>query len=237
MAFNLFGKARAAPASSSRATSNPSDPAGTIIKIRGTLETLDKRDGHLLKKINAQTTEAREKMRIKDKRGAIFALKRKKMYEKEVEKINGARFNLEQQIIALEGAALNMEVFQGMRAGATALEASRQGVDVDNVDDIMADIQEEMGIHNEIGEAIARPIDDGLEDDDLLKELEELEAEDLEAELLDVPDAVPAVAAPAAAAPDLASLPAVPTSAVEVEGGADEETLAELRALEASMLA
>mmetsp|Transcript_10957 Transcript_10957/g.33360 ORF Transcript_10957/g.33360 Transcript_10957/m.33360 type:complete len:160 (+) Transcript_10957:591-1070(+) len=159
------------------------------------------------------------------------------MYEKEVEKINGARFNLEQQIIALEGAALNMEVFQGMRAGATALEASRQGVDVDNVDDIMADIQEEMGIHNEIGEAIARPIDDGLEDDDLLKELEELEAEDLEAELLDVPDAVPAVAAPAAAAPDLASLPAVPTSAVEVEGGADEETLAELRALEASMLA
>jgi len=65
MAFNLFGKARAAPASSSRATSNPSDPAGTIIKIRGTLETLDKRDGHLLKKINAQTTEAREKMRIK----------------------------------------------------------------------------------------------------------------------------------------------------------------------------
>jgi len=176
-------------------------------------------------------------MKVKDKRGAIFALKRKKLFEKDIEKIDGARFNLEQQIAALEGAAVNMEIFQGMRAAGTALSSARAGVDVDGVDDAMADVQEELGIHQEISDAISRPMDDGLDDEELLREFEEFEEANLESELLDVPDTATAQPAAARPTPDLSSLPAVPSSAVQVEGGADDAELAELRALEASMLA
>mmetsp|Transcript_840 Transcript_840/g.3494 ORF Transcript_840/g.3494 Transcript_840/m.3494 type:complete len:248 (-) Transcript_840:172-915(-) len=196
-----------------------------------------RRESHLQKKIQTQTKVAREKMKVKDKRGAIFALKRKKLFEKDIEKIDGARFNLEQQIAALEGAAVNMEIFQGMRAAGTALSSARAGVDVDGVDDAMADVQEELGIHQEISDAISRPMDDGLDDEELLREFEEFEEANLESELLDVPDTATAQPAAARPTPDLSSLPAVPSSAVQVEGGADDAELAELRALEASMLA
>lgn len=42
--------------------------------------------------------DAKAKSSAKDKRGALFALKRKKMYEGEVNKLNGARMTLESQV-------------------------------------------------------------------------------------------------------------------------------------------
>lgn len=56
------------------------------------------RESHIQKKIKAQLLEAKAKSGAKDKRGALFALKRKKMYEGEVNKLNGARMTLESQV-------------------------------------------------------------------------------------------------------------------------------------------
>ncbi len=61
------------------------------------------RENHIQKKIKAQLLDAKAKSAAKDKRGALFALKRKKMYEGEVNKLNGARMTLESQVNALEG--------------------------------------------------------------------------------------------------------------------------------------
>ena len=54
--------------------------------------------------------------------GAMMCLKRKKLYEKEIAKYQGARLTLEQQIITLESATVNVETFRAMRTGATAME-------------------------------------------------------------------------------------------------------------------
>ena len=48
----------------------------------------------LEKKVAAQEQEAREKARAKDKRGAMMALKRKKMLEAEMEQLGQARLAL-----------------------------------------------------------------------------------------------------------------------------------------------
>lgn len=56
------------------------------------------RENHIQKKIKAQLLDAKAKSNAKDKRGALFALKRKKMYEGEVNKLNGARMTLESQV-------------------------------------------------------------------------------------------------------------------------------------------
>lgn len=56
------------------------------------------REGHIQKKIKVQLLDAKAKSSAKDKRGALFALKRKKMYEGEVNKLNGARMTLESQV-------------------------------------------------------------------------------------------------------------------------------------------
>ena len=80
--MNLF---RRKAASSHQNTS--SQTAETIKKLRDQLETLEKREHHISTKISLQFQDAKKKSAAKDKRGAIFALKRKKMYENEIEKL------------------------------------------------------------------------------------------------------------------------------------------------------
>lgn len=257
--MNLFGRKSAPPV---RAT--PQATADTIRKIREQLDTLEKRELHIEKKIGMQLEEAKKKSAGKDKRGAIFALKRKKMYEAEIEKLQGARMTLETQVMTLESAHVNMETFTALRSGANQMKAIHGQMNVDTVDNIMDDIQEEMATADEIGRAISQPLGSTLYDDDELEEelrmMEELDLE--EAALKELPAAAAAQPAPVAAAaaqqppapvaaaarvpvPAAAApvpqynLPEVPTHRVEsnisVVGVADEDELEALRKLEASM--
>ncbi|KAF1333108.1 Snf7-domain-containing protein, partial [Globisporangium splendens] len=255
--MNLFGRKSAPPV---KAT--PQATADTIRKIREQLDTLEKRELHIEKKIVMQLEEAKKKSAGKDKRGAIFALKRKKMYEAEIEKLQGARMTLETQVMTLESAHVNMETFTALRSGANQMKAIHGQMNVDTVDNIMDDIQEEMATADEIGRAISQPLGSQLYDDDELEEeLRMMEELDLEEEALKAPPAyVPAEAAPATATAQLPApaaaaaparvpvpvasapqynLPEVPTHRVEsninVVGHADEDELEALRKLEASM--
>jgi len=251
--MNLFGRKAAAPKKA-----NPAATADTIRKLREQLESLEKRELHIAKKIGLQLEDAKKKSAAKDKRGAIFALKRKKMYEAEIEKLQGARMTLETQVMTLESAHVNMETFNALRSGADQMKAIHGQMNVDTVDNIMDDIQEEMATADEIGRAISQPLGSQLYDDDELEdELREMEELELEEKMLQptpaqlpaqpqpaqpVPAApVPAAAAAAASAPPAPTyqLPEVPTHAIEsninIVGSADADELEELRKLEASM--
>ena len=105
-------------------------------------------------------------------------------------------------------AALRSKL-QTMRVMALQKRAVSEGVPADAVEDVMDDIAEQQQDQEEITDALAQGIGGGLmglmDDEDLLGELDELEAEDLDAQLLDLgPVAsgpVAGVAAPVAAAP------------------------------------
>ena len=56
--------------------------------------------------------------------GALFQLRRKKMFDKEIDQIYGKRTNIEIQVMALRGAASNKDVLSAMRVGRDALKAS-----------------------------------------------------------------------------------------------------------------
>ncbi|TDH73795.1 hypothetical protein CCR75_006843 [Bremia lactucae] len=244
--MNLFGRKSAAPARSPVAT------ADTIRKLREQLESLEKREVHIEKKILLQLAEAKQRSVAKDKRGAIFALKRKKMYEAEIEKLQGARMTLETQVMTLESAHVNMETFTALRSGAEQMKAIHGQMNVDTVDNIMDDIQEETAMADEIGRAISQPFGSQLYDDDELEdELREMEELELEEKVLQPLVATPAEAAtpakgakaptaPVAAAPMAQyHLPEVPSHVIEsnisVVGTANDDELEALRKLEASM--
>lgn len=252
--MNLFGRKTAAPVKT-----GPAATAETIRKLREQLDALEKRELHIEKKIGLQLEEAKLKSAHKDKRGAIFALKRKKMYEAEIEKLQGARMTLETQVMTLESAHVNMETFMALRTGANHMKAIHGQMSVDTVDNIMDDIQEEMATADEIGRAISQPLGSQLYDDDELEaELADMEELAIAEKMLETPQqpvAAPAqpVAAPAVAPARPASmvptpsappapqynLPEVPTHRIEsninVVGAADEDELEALRKLEASM--
>lgn len=145
------------------------------------------------------------------------------MYEGEIDKIQNVKMTLETQVINLESAAQNAETFKAMEAGSKTMKKIRQDVGIDKVDDIMDEIKEEMEMANEINNAIAQPVDPFLADDDeLLAELNALEANDLEAELL----------APPSKQQQHISLPTVPNSKLPTLAKDEED---ELRLLEAEL--
>ena len=149
-------------------------------------------------------------------------MKRKKLYEAEVEKIQNVKMTLETQVINLESAAQNAETFKAMEAGSKTMKKIRNEVGIEKVDDIMDEIKEEMEMANEINNAIAQPVDPLMTDEDeLLAELNALEASDLEQELL----APPTTSTPL-------SLPTVPNTKLPSLAKDEED---ELKALEAEL--
>ena len=72
-----------------------------------------------------------------------------------------------------------------MSAGTNELKKIRQDVGIDQVDDMMMDIQEELQLADEVNTAIGQTIDPtmgAMDDDDLMKELEDMEQLDLVAQ-------------------------------------------------------
>jgi hypothetical protein len=51
-----------------------------------------------------------------------MALKRKKQYEGQIEKISGARMTIETQMMTIENANVNLEAMQAMKSGAEAMK-------------------------------------------------------------------------------------------------------------------
>lgn len=206
---------------SSTSSSKPSDAQTTIVKLRESIANQDKREEHIEKKINGMLVEAKGKMAKGDKKGALYAMKRKKLYEQEQAKIQNVRFTLETQVINLESAQQNAQTYQALKQGNTAMKGIRDEVGIDQVDDVMDEIKEEMEMAQEINDAIAQPVDPLMTDEDeLLEELNMLETADLEAELLKPPPT------------NVQAMPAVPSSKLPALAKKEED---DLRALEAEL--
>ena len=128
-------------------------------------------------------------------------------------------FTMEQQRMMLEQANVQVDTVIRMGSSRMAPQArtGAMAMNVDAVEDVMDDIAEQQQDQEEITDALAQGIGGGLmglmDDEDLLGELDELEAEDLDAQLLDLgpvasgPIAGVGVAAPVAAAPGLRTSP------------------------------
>jgi len=195
----------------------------TIIALRQQLQMIEKKDDHLQKKIGEELRKAKANA-VSNKAVATAALRRKKQYEGELDKLSGVRLQLETQISTLESANLNVETVMVMKRGADVLKGIHNGMTMDQVDSTMAAISEQREIANEISEAISNPLNAGidLDEDELKDELAELEQETLNERLADV-EHVP-VHTPVGAVKQ----PATKTAE-------EDEEEAELRALQASL--
>jgi len=119
---------------------------------------------------------------------ALQSLKRKKNYEKQLQQIDGTLSTIEFQREALENANTNTEVLKIMGYAAKALQSAHHNMDVDKVHDLMDDVAEQQEIAKEISEAISHPVGFGndVDEDELERELEELEQEELDSKLVNV---------------------------------------------------
>jgi len=172
-------------------------PQEAIQKLLEIEDLLRKRQDVLEKKIDEELHTAKQNG-LKNKRLALQALKRKKRYEQQLNQIDGTLTTLEYQREALENAQTNTEVLKSMGFAAKAFKSAHLELDVDKVQDLKDDIAEQQELANEISNVISSPIGvDMTDDDELMRELEELEQENLDSELLNIPsahsDALPSV--------------------------------------------
>lgn len=199
------------------------------------MEMLEKREQHLERKAHDEVAEAKKKLAAKNRRGAMMCLKRKKAYEAQIQRLSGARMTIEEQVLAIESANVNLEAMNAMREGAKTMKTIHKNMSVDQVDDTMAEIQEQMDVAAEISTAISQPIGDPYAaDDDLEAELEALEQEDLNDKLSAIESttglgvASPIKETTSPLTPSTIRTPAVPSSDPHDEA-------AQLAALEAEM--
>merc|ERR1712130_341272 len=154
----------------------------SIQQLRQAVTQLEKREVHLDKKIQVCLNNAKAKSKRRDKKGALFELKKKKQLENQLQSIQGKKLNLETQIMALEDAHLNKETLKAMKTSANAMKATVKESDLDKADELMEDMNEAMDQINEMNEAMSQPLGQVMDDDELeaeLAELEELEADEL----------------------------------------------------------
>jgi len=145
------------------------------------------REDHLQKKIDTIALVAKEKLEKNDKKGALFCLKRKKMYEGEKKKIVDVKLTLETQVMNLESAAQDADTLNAMKVGTNMMKEMKNNFGIDEVDDIMDDIKGQRDEVNVICDAMAQPIDGLYDEDELLAELAELEKLGMKEQLLSTP--------------------------------------------------
>ncbi|CAI9780387.1 unnamed protein product [Fraxinus pennsylvanica] len=163
----------------------------TLDKLNETLEMLEKKENVLQKKASAEVEKAKEFTKAKNKR----CLKRKRLYEQQIEQLGNFQLRIHDQMILLEGAKATTETVDALRTGAAAMKAMQKATNIDDVDKTMDEINEQTENMKQIQEALATPIGAAadFDEDELEAELEELEGAELEEQLLQ-----PAIAAPAA---------------------------------------
>ncbi|KAG0043102.1 ESCRT-III subunit protein snf7 [Gryganskiella cystojenkinii] len=194
-------------------------PKDSIVELRNTLQMLEKRETFLQTKIDNELKIAKANA-TKNRRAALMALKRKKQFEGQIEKISGSRLTIETQVMAIENANVNLETMKAMRAGAEAMKGIHGAMDINKVDQTMEEIRDQMELANEISDVISQPVG-GIEmdDDELMAELDELEQQELDSKLMETER------------PPQMGLPSVPNHEPEEE----DEDEAELRELRESM--
>ncbi|KAL9934088.1 hypothetical protein V8E36_007170 [Tilletia maclaganii] len=209
-------------------------PRDAIVGLRSQLIMLEKQEEHLNKKIEDETGKARKAIST-NKQAAQAALRRKKQYETQLERIYGTRMTIETQVNAIESANMNLETMQAMRKGADALKSIHGSLNIDKVDATMDSIREQMDLTNEISDAISNPVGMGqdLDEDALKDELEQLEQEELNERLVGA-DHVP-LHTPQLAGPSRTPAERVGANAASSRRVEEDDDDAELRALQAEL--
>ncbi|CAG9319558.1 unnamed protein product [Blepharisma stoltei] len=159
----------------------------TMEGLRKTLEDIDKRGNLLQNKAQNELQQALQRKKVGDRSGALICLKRKKMYESEVAKLEGSRMNLEQQLFAIEGASMNKNIFDSLKTGNQVLKDVHGEIKIEDVDRLKDDMEEQQDLLQEMNEAISQPIGilSTMDEDELMDELDQLEAKEYEKDMLE----------------------------------------------------
>ncbi|KAL0885466.1 hypothetical protein Bca101_009448 [Brassica carinata] len=155
----------------------------TLEKLNETLGMLEKKESLLLKRAAEEVERAKEFTCAKNKRAAMMCLKRKRVYEQQVEQLGNYQLRIHDQMIMIEGAKATTETVDALRIGASAMKAMQKATNIEDVDKTMNEINDQTDNMRQIQDSLSAPFGSDFNEDELEAELEELESAELEEEL------------------------------------------------------
>lgn len=169
--------------------------------------------------IEAEKQAARYLIREKRKDRALLALKKKKVQEELLQKVDAWLINVEQQLADIELGSKQKAVFESLQAGNTAMKAIQSEINLDDVQKLMDDTEEAKAYQDEINAILGEKFS-AEDEEDVLAEFENLEAQLTVQDLPEVPTA-------ALEEEEKLELPDVPTKAPVASNAADVEEVSD----------
>jgi hypothetical protein len=151
------------------------DHLQTKEEINQNLELMTKRKTLLEKKIEEQKIKALDHKKNKKTNEAIVCMKRIKLFQQEIDRLDAKFQSLESVSQNIEEAIINKEYIDSMKKGSKTVENIYGNKTVEQIHNEIEDITEVMQDAVEKSNIISQNIiTNDLDDDELLKELEEL---------------------------------------------------------------
>ena len=158
------------------------DINATNEKLNNQIENIDIR----AKKLEHQQEQLRKDAitfaKAGNKTKAAMTLKKSKLMDKEIAKLQGQAYILEQQKSLIENSKFDKETFDAMKVGKQAVEGNK--IDMDQMDDLRNDIADQLADGEEVTDYFANIAQEGL--DDAMADLDDLLAEDAMKEMDDI---------------------------------------------------
>lgn len=151
---------------------------GALEYIQEIVSQQEQRENDVAQKIRETKASAKQKLDSGNKRAALRHMKKAKMYEYELNKVGRAIETLEMQTLSIESSLNQMDVITAMLEGKNAMQKIEKGTKIEDVDKLLDEIRDSMDYSKEIEAMLGEPIVDTsiiVDDEELLRELEEYE--------------------------------------------------------------
>lgn len=171
--------------------SNNDDIYNAVLKSREAIEALEKKQVQVEKKIKQMEIEAKKKVEEKQMNNAKLLLKRKKLYEQELQNILNNRLTLEDNLINLENMQLHKIAVNALSFSAITHKKMNTEINSQRVEKILDTIHENKEMQEEVNQALNFNLVNAVDDDEIDRELELIKQTNLEEkikEIEEIPD-------------------------------------------------
>ena len=144
-----------------------------INKLRDTLKFLDDKIINMNSHMDKYTQEGKRLYKQNNKKGALHQIKLKKMYEKEIMKMESIKFNIETNILHMESVSVMVETVKTIKDTSGHIQLINKNLDISKLETVIEDMCEQRDTSKDIENILSQSSADEYDEDELLKELED----------------------------------------------------------------
>eukprot|EP01026_Neomeris_dumetosa_P069646 TRINITY_DN68964_c0_g1_i12.p1 TRINITY_DN68964_c0_g1~~TRINITY_DN68964_c0_g1_i12.p1 ORF type:complete len:232 (+),score=55.30 TRINITY_DN68964_c0_g1_i12:32-697(+) len=157
-----------------------------VLSLKTQKRKLQDQRSRIVAVIDRELEIAKELVAAKKKERAVLALKKKKLNEAQLQRLDDWLLNVEQLLLNIETAKQQNRIYDALRSGADAVKEIQKEVSLEDVEQLREDTEEAKEYRDRVDEFLGQSLTD-VDVEEVLSEFQELESQLLENEALELP--------------------------------------------------